>query len=154
MNFGNLDQLCKSIIMGHYKNPRNKDILDNNLMAVDMNNPICGDRIRLTFDIEDGIINDAKFEREGHSISMSSVSMMTRAVKGHSLSEVMQMNQEFTKTMFGEDYEIIEKMGDIKALQGASQFPAKIKCATFTWKVLERGVAEKEGKSEGTTEED
>ena len=46
-----------------------------------MNNPTCGDRIRLTFDIEDGIIHDAKFEGEGCSISMSSASMMTEAVK-------------------------------------------------------------------------
>ena len=66
-------------------------------MTVDMNNPTC-DRIRLTFDIEDGIINDAKFEGEGCSISMSSASMMTEAVKGHSL-EAMQMSQEFTKMM-------------------------------------------------------
>ena len=50
-------------------------------MTVDMNNPTCGDRIRLTFDIEDGIIHDAKFEGEGCSISMSSASMMTEAVK-------------------------------------------------------------------------
>lgn len=55
--------------------------LDNGSMTVDMNNPTCGDRIRLTFDIHDGIINDAKFEGEGCSISMSSASMMTEAEK-------------------------------------------------------------------------
>ncbi len=56
MNFNNLDQLYRSVIMDHYKNPRNKGVLDNGSMTVDMNNPTCGDRIRLTFDIEDGII--------------------------------------------------------------------------------------------------
>ena len=55
---------------------------------------------------------------------MSSASMMTEAVKGHSLAEAMQMSQEFTKMMLGEDYEITEDMGDIEALQGVSQFPA------------------------------
>ena len=50
-------------------------------MTVDMNNPTCGDRIHLTFDIEDGFIKDAKFDGEGCSISMSSASMMTEAVK-------------------------------------------------------------------------
>ena len=106
MNFNNLDQLYRSVIMDHYKNPRNKGVLDNGSMTVDMNNPTCGDRIRLTFDIQDGIINDAKFEGEGCSISMSSASMMTEAVKGHSLAEAMQMSQEFTKMMLGEDYEL------------------------------------------------
>ncbi|RNM43469.1 hypothetical protein EF901_17580, partial [Staphylococcus aureus] len=33
-----------------------KGVLDNGSMTVDMNNPTCGDRIRLTFDIENGII--------------------------------------------------------------------------------------------------
>ena len=146
MNFNNLDQLYRSVIMDHYKNPRNKGVLDNGSMTVDMNNPTCGDRIRLTFDIEDGIINDAKFEGEGCSISMSSASMMTEAVKGHSLAEAMQMSQEFTKMMLGEDYEITEDMGDIEALQGVSQFPARIKCATLAWKALEKAQSKKKVK--------
>ena len=58
MSFNNLDQLYRSVIMDHYKNPRNKGVLDNGSMTVDMNNPTCGDRIRLTFDIEDGIIQE------------------------------------------------------------------------------------------------
>ena len=62
-------------------------------------------------------------------------SMMTEAVKGHSLAEAMQMSQEFTKMMLGEDYEITEEMGDIEALQGVSQFPARIKCATLLGKL-------------------
>lgn len=154
MNFNNLDQLYRSVIMDHYKNPRNKGVLDNGSMTVDMNNPTCGDRIRLTFDIEDGIIKDAKFEGEGCSISMASASMMTQAVKGHSLGEAMQMSQEFTKMMLGEDYVITEEMGDIEALQGVSQYPARIKCATLAWKALEKGTVAKEGKAEGTTEEE
>lgn len=109
MNFNNLDQLYRSVIMDHYKNPRNKGVLDNGSMTVDMNNPTCGDRIRLTFDIEDGIINDAKFEGEGCSISMSSASMMTEAVKGHSLGEAMQMSQEFTKMMLAKTTRLQKK---------------------------------------------
>lgn len=109
MNFNNLDQLYRSVIMDHYKNPRNKGVLDNGSMTVDMNNPTCGDRIRLTFDIEDGIINDAKFEGEGCSISMSSASMMTEAVKGHSLGRLMQMSQEFTKMMLAKTTRLQKK---------------------------------------------
>ena len=56
--------------------------------------------------------------------------------------------------MLGEDYEITEEMGDIEALQGVSQFPARIKCATLAWKALEKGTVAKEGKAEGTTEEE
>ena len=77
---------------------------------------------------------------------MSSASMMTEAVKGHSLGEAMQMSQEFTKMMLGEDYNITEDMGDVEALQGVSQFPARIKCATLAWKALEKGTVQKKVK--------
>ena len=58
----------------------------------------------------------------------------------------MQMSQEFTKMMLGEDYEITEDMGDIEALQGVSQFPARIKCATLAWKALEKVRFKKKAK--------
>lgn len=75
--------------MDYYKNFRNKGVLDNGLMIVDMNNFICGDCICLIFDIEDGIINDVKFEGEGCLILMFSVFMMIEVVKGYLFGEVM-----------------------------------------------------------------
>ncbi|SOC44234.1 Fe-S cluster assembly sulfur transfer protein SufU [Salinicoccus kekensis] len=140
MNFNNLNQLYRSVIMDHYKNPRNKGVLEEGTMTVDMNNPTCGDAIRLTLDVQDDIVRDAKFDGEGCSISLSSASMMTEAIKGKSLEEALGMSEEFSKMMLGEDYDIPEEYGDIEALSGVSQFPARIKCATLTWKALEKGV--------------
>lgn len=140
MSFNNLDQLYRSVIMDHYKNPRNKGVIEDGSMTIDMNNPTCGDRIRLTLDIVDDVVKNAKFEGEGCSISMSSASMMTEAIKGHTIEEALQMSDEFTKMMLGEDYEITEDMGDIEALSGVAKFPARIKCATLAWKAFERGT--------------
>ncbi|MFP6334667.1 Fe-S cluster assembly sulfur transfer protein SufU, partial [Bacillus subtilis] len=108
MNFNNLDQLYRSVIMDHYKNPRNKGVLEDGSLTIDMNNPTCGDRIRLTLDVEDNVIKDAKFEGEGCSISMSSASMMTEAVKGHTIEKALHMSQEFSNMMLGESYEITD----------------------------------------------
>lgn len=126
--------------MDHYKNPRNKGFIEDGDLHIDMNNPTCGDRIHLTLNVEGEKIADAKFEGEGCSISMSSASMMTEVIKGKTIEEALQMSEEFSKMMLGEDYEISEDMGDIEALNGVNQFPARIKCATLTWKALERGV--------------
>lgn len=140
MNFNQLNQLYRSVIMDHYKNPRNKGVIEGGDMRIDMNNPTCGDRIHLTLNVEGDTITNAKFEGEGCSISMSSASMMTEVIKGKTIEEALQMSHEFSKMMLGEDYEISEDMGDIEALNGVNQFPARIKCATLTWKALERGV--------------
>ena len=142
MNFNNLNQLYRSVIMDHYKTPRNKGVIDDGTMTVDMNNPTCGDAIRLTLDVQDEIVQDAKFDGEGCSISLASASMMTEARKGKSIQHALEMSEEFSKMMLGEDYDISEEDGDIEALSGVSQFPARIKCATLTWKALEKGVKE------------
>lgn len=140
MSFNNLDQLYRSVIMDHYKNPRNKGVIEDGTLTIDMNNPTCGDRIRLTLDIVDDIVQDAKFDGEGCSISMSSASMMTEAIKGKTIEEALKMSDEFSKMMLGEDYQIDEEAGDIEALSGVAKFPARIKCATLAWKALERGT--------------
>ncbi|MCE4955802.1 Fe-S cluster assembly sulfur transfer protein SufU [Macrococcoides caseolyticum] len=142
MSFNNLDQLYRSVIMDHYKNPRNKGVIEDGALTIDMNNPTCGDRIRLTLDIQDDVVRDAKFDGEGCSISMSSASMMTEAIKGKTIAEALKMSDEFSKMMLGEDYEIDEDAGDIEALSGVAKFPARIKCATLAWKALERGTKE------------
>jgi nitrogen fixation NifU-like protein len=138
-NHINLDTLYRQVIMDHYKNPRNKGILDNSL-TVDMNNPTCGDRIRLTLDLEDGVVKDAKFEGEGCSISMSSASMMTQAIKGKTLDKALKLSDIFSNMMVGKEYDDDIDLGDIEALQGVTKFPARIKCATLAWKAMEKGI--------------
>jgi nitrogen fixation protein NifU and related proteins len=142
-NHINLDTLYRQVIMDHYKNPRNKGILDNSL-TVDMNNPTCGDRIRLTLDLEDGVVKDAKFEGEGCSISMSSASMMTQAIKGKTLDKALKLSDIFSNMMLGKEYDDDIDLGDIEALQGVTKFPARIKCATLAWKAMEKGLKEED----------
>ena len=140
MSFNNLDQLYRSVIMDHYKNPRNKGSLDENAVTIDMNNPTCGDRIHLTLKVADGVVEDAKFDGEGCSISMSSASMMTQLIKGKKVEEAIELSDIFSKMMMGEEYSDKYDLEDVEALQGVSQFPARIKCATLAWKAMEKGV--------------
>ncbi|WP_341300242.1 Fe-S cluster assembly sulfur transfer protein SufU [Lysinibacillus sp. FSL H8-0500] len=140
MSFNNLDQLYRSVIMDHYKNPRNKGSLEGDAVTIDMNNPTCGDRIHLTLKVTDGVVEDAKFDGEGCSISMSSASMMTQLIKGKKVEEALELADIFSKMMMGEEYGDKYDLEDVEALQGVSQFPARIKCATLAWKAMEKGV--------------
>ncbi|QDP41002.1 Fe-S cluster assembly sulfur transfer protein SufU [Radiobacillus deserti] len=141
MSFDNLDTLYRQVIMDHYKNPRNRGTLDNESLTIDMNNPTCGDRIQLHLQVEDGVVENAKFEGEGCSISMSSASMMTQAIKGKSVESALKMSSLFSDMMLGKDIDPGDlDLGDIEALQGVSKFPARIKCATLAWKAMEKGV--------------
>ncbi|MCU9612840.1 SUF system NifU family Fe-S cluster assembly protein [Caldibacillus lycopersici] len=143
MSFNNLDALYRQVIMDHYKKPRNKGILEDGNLVIDMNNPTCGDRIRLTMKEEDGKIVDVKFEGEGCSISMASASMMTQLVKGKDVKTAMELSKTFSQIVQGKEYTTDLDLGDIEALQGVSKFPARIKCATLAWKGLEKGIHDK-----------
>lgn len=144
MSFNNLDTLYRQVIMDHYKNPRNKGVLEDGSLTVNMNNPTCGDRIQLTMNVNNGIVTDSRFDGEGCSISMSSASMMTQAIKGKKIEEALKLSQIFSDMMQGKEYDEDDSidLGDIEALQGVAKFPARIKCATLAWKAMEKGLKE------------
>ncbi|GIO68061.1 SUF system NifU family Fe-S cluster assembly protein [Paenibacillus sp. JTLBN-2024] len=138
-----LDDLYRRVIMDHYKNPRNRGKFEDGTVTVDLNNPTCGDKISLQLKVDDGIVQDARYTGEGCSISMSSASMMTEAVKGKTVEEARELASRFSALMQGEDVHF-DDYEDIEALSGVNKFPARIKCATLAWNALRKGIDEKQ----------
>ncbi|MFM1653725.1 Fe-S cluster assembly sulfur transfer protein SufU [Brevibacillus sp. B_LB10_24] len=136
-----LDDLYRRVIMDHYQKPRNRGKLEEwEGLVINLNNPTCGDSISLSLKVEDGRVADAKFVGEGCSISMSSASMMTEAVKGKTVEEALELSHLFSELMQGKEIDESIDLGDIEALRGVAKFPARIKCATLAWKALEQGI--------------
>lgn len=134
-----LDDLYRRVIMDHYKSPRNQGQLAAGAVAIELNNPTCGDRITLQLQLEDGIVKDAKFKGEGCSISLASASMMTEAVKGRTPEQALELADKFSRLMQGEPVEFTE-YEELEALSGVNKFPARIKCAMLAWNALRKGV--------------
>jgi len=136
-----LDDLYRRVIMDHYQKPRNRGKLEeSDGLIVNLNNPTCGDSISLSLKVAEGKVVDAKFLGEGCSISMSSASMMTDAVKGKPVEEALALAHAFSELMQGKQIDDSIDLGDIEALSGVAKFPARIKCATLAWKALEQGI--------------
>jgi nitrogen fixation NifU-like protein len=133
-----LDDLYRRVIMDHYKTPRNRGSIESGAVSIELNNPTCGDKITLQLQIDDNQVKNAKFIGDGCSISLSSASMMTDAIKGKSLDEALQMAEDFSGLMKGQD--VTFEYEDIEALSGVNKFPARIKCATLAWNALRRGI--------------
>ena len=81
-----------------------------------------------------------RFSGRGCSISQSSASMMTEAVKGKPLSEALDMVERFKAMMRSEISADEANLGDLEALQGVSKFPVRIKCALLSWEALRQGL--------------
>ena len=137
-----LNSLYQQLILEHYRNPRNKGDLEDGTVEVHLNNPVCGDEIRLQLKIEDEHVADAKFIGQGCSISQAAVSMMTTLVRGRSLEEAEGLASRFTEMMHGDEGAARDKsLGDLRALAGVSKFPVRIKCALLGFEALQKALA-------------
>ena len=145
-----LEDLYREIILDHHRNPRNRGALETPPASHAVgHNPLCGDEIEIYVQVEEGIITDVKVGGSGCSISQSSASMMSQAVKGRPLAEVNALVRRFKGMMSipDDDGNPIEpdpdvSLGDLEALQGVVKFPVRIKCAILAWYTLLDALAQ------------
>lgn len=140
-----LDQLYRAVILDHSKHPRKQGVLDEATAQIELKNPTCGDVIQVQLAIEDNKIKDVRFDGSGCTISMSSASMMTEAIIGKTIDEALMLADEFSGVVQGKEAAHQKELGDAMMLSGVSKFPARIKCATLSWKALEKAL-----KADGT----
>jgi nitrogen fixation NifU-like protein len=149
-----LEDLYREIILDHYRNPRNRGELPTPpAHRTEGFNPLCGDEVVVFLDVEDGVVKDLRIAGQGCSISQSSASMMSTAVKGKTVAEARDVIRAFKAMMSihehaldsedGEDENVVDvKLGDLEALRGVVKFPVRIKCATLAWNTLTLGLEE------------
>jgi nitrogen fixation NifU-like protein len=136
-----LTSLYQQLILEHYRNPRNKAELEEKSVEIHMANPVCGDEIRLQLRIEGDRIEEAKFVGQGCSISQAAVSMMTTLLEGRALEEADALAKRFTAMMHGDEAAAKDRsLGDLRALQGVSKFPVRIKCALLGFDALQEAL--------------
>ena len=157
-----LEDLYREIILDHYRSPRNRGELEvPPATRAEGFNPLCGDEIVVYLQLDDpskgddATVADVAISGQGCSISQSSASMMSAAIKG---SEVREISGSFKSMMSvhegsletgdtadeGAGVADPEALGDLAALRGVVKFPVRIKCATLAWNTLEQGLDESE----------
>ena len=134
------DDLYQEIILDHYRHPRHAGSVTDEELLVEEENPTCGDQIRLTATVQDGIVQDLKFEARGCAISTASSSMMSEAVVGKSVADARAQIRDFVGLMRGEREVAPEQLGDLIALEGVKNYPMRIKCATMCWHAAEQAL--------------
>lgn len=147
-----LEDLYREIILDHYRNPRNRGELPTPPAHAETGfNPLCGDEITVYLQVEGDTVTDVRLAGQGCSISQSSASMMSTAVKGRPVAEARAVIRTFKSMMSvhearldgaGEDGagDAEVPLGDLEALQGVVKFPVRIKCATLAWNTLTQAL--------------
>lgn len=144
-----LEDLYREVILDHYRNPRNKGHIDSPDATAHGVNPLCGDEVTIDLTFNGDTVTEVAVESQGCSISQSSASMMTEAIKGKTRSEIESLTNKFKSMMSIEEDTDLELdperpgsvLGDIEALQGVRQYPVRIKCANLGWTVLAEALS-------------
>src|SRR3954469_18957484 len=119
------DSIYREIILDHYKNPRNKGVLDPHDFSAEDVNPLCGDEIRIDLRVQDGVVSEARFDGRGCAVSQASASILTEMIEGKSLAEVEALTKD----------DLLEEIG-------IPVSPARMKCALLSLNVLKASLSE------------
>lgn len=138
-----LRELYQQVIIDHGRHPRNHGIVENATHSHHGYNPLCGDKLNLTINIKDDIIQDVKFIGSGCAISIASASLMTEILRGKKIDEVHELFQQVHQLLTGH-CENPEQLGKLSVLSGVAEFPARVKCATLSWHTLNAALAQSE----------
>ena len=81
-------------VMDHFRNPRNVGEIENADGVGQVGNAKCGDIMRMTLKIDDGVITDAKFTTFGCGSAIATSSIATEMIKGKPVSEALELSNK------------------------------------------------------------
>ena len=145
-----LNDLYQAIILDHNKRPRNYGALANATHVAEGYNPLCGDRIEVFLLLSGDQIEAIQFECASCAICKASASIMAEALVGQSIS-FGESIQESVSRILKTDTETVthDVQGEVAALSGVRNFPARIKCATLPWHTYQAALR---GETKAVTE--
>lgn len=109
-------------VMDHFSNPRNVGEIDNADGVGEVGNASCGDIMRISLQVKDGIIEDVKFKTFGCGAAVATSSMVTEMVKGKTIDEALAITNKSVA----------------EALDGLP--PAKMHCSNLAADALHKAI--------------
>lgn len=148
-----LRELYQTVILDHYKKPRNYGKPEGANREAEGRNPLCGDHIHVWARVDGDRLAAVGFEGSGCAISTASASLMTEIVKAKTKDEAHAIFARFRDVVLGGQgarESELASLGKLEVLAGVREFPARVKCATLAWHALEAAL---EGTSESVSTE-
>ena len=133
------DQFYDEILLDHNMHPQHLHELPTATCSHAGVNPSCGDEITLHLDLSEGRITNGSFTGVGCAISQASADIMLDLMIGKTPQEALHLAELFSKMISGEmTPEELESLEEAGALQNISRMPARVKCATLSWRTLQQ----------------
>ncbi len=136
----------RELVMDHYKYPHNHGLKsDDNYLSKHMASESCIDDITLQLKVNEGIIEDIRFDGVACTISTASTSMMSDLLIGKSLSEAKEIISDYLNMVDNKEYDR-DILGEANAFKNVYKQANRIKCATIGWTAAKELIEESENK--------
>jgi nitrogen fixation NifU-like protein len=116
--------LYREHILDHYRHPRNRGTLEDADISCELDNPVCGDVVRLDVRLSHGRVSEARFSGRGCVLSMASASMLTEEILGKTVAELGALED-----------------ADVFRMLGITLGPVRAKCGLLPLRVLHEGMS-------------
>lgn len=87
-------EIAREILLDHYRNPRNYGRLEDATGEITENNPVCGDTVHISVQVENDVITGVRFVGQGCSISQASASILTEYASGKTVKEILELPEQ------------------------------------------------------------
>ena len=129
--------LYQEVILDHNRKPRNYGALEHATHHAEGHNPLCGDHISVSLELDGERIGGIAFQGESCAICKASASMMTVNVKGKTRADAETLIQEFRDMATGKlDLAGPHHIGRLAVFAGVRDLPTRVKCAILPWHTL------------------
>jgi nitrogen fixation NifU-like protein len=119
-------------ILDHAHHPRNWNLLDSYTFHAQDENPLCGDQLEVTLQVDEhNLIRAIGWDGHGCAISQAAASMLGEEIIGKPLDEIKQMSKD-----------------DVLELLGIPISMSRLKCALLCLKVIKTAVYQLENETE------
>jgi len=109
-------------VMDHFNNPRNVGVIDDADGTGEVGNPVCGDVMKITIDVEDDTVSDVMFQTLGCGAAIATSSIVTEMARGMTLEDAVGITKK----------QVAEQLGGLP--------PAKMHCSVLATDGLKAAV--------------
>ena len=88
-------------LLEHFKTPRNVGEIAAPATMVEVENPVCGDILRLSVTVSDGIITAVRYKTRGCAASIAAGSALTEWMDGKRVEQLRSFTIEGLEEMLG-----------------------------------------------------
>lgn len=130
-----VDALYREVVLEHYRHPRGREPLANPAASALVDNPVCGDQVRVEVSLRDGRVHEVSARARGCAIAVAAASVMTELVPGLDVDACAALERELVALLGG-----AEPPADLDprlaAFERVAELPSRRRCALLPWEAL------------------